>query len=88
MQRNTTRRNRYRAIIAASKPACWICGQPINYQLPHLDPGEFVIDHKVALNAGGNDSLDNIAAAHRSCNRDKSDRNHGRVLRQVPGVEW
>lgn len=73
MTRNTTTRDRHRRTIARHKPDCGICGQPIDYTAPHLDPGEYVVDHIVPLNKGGTDALDNKQAAHRACNRTKSD---------------
>lgn len=75
MTRNTTVRDRHRRIIAKDKPPCGICGQPIDYTLPHLDPRSFVVDHIIPLNPkyGGTDTIDNKQAAHRDCNRAKSD---------------
>ena len=55
-------------------PPCGICGEPIDYTLPHLDPWEFVVDHVVPVIAGGPDTLQNSQAAHRCCNRDKADK--------------
>lgn len=72
--RNTATRDRHRRYIARSKPACHICGGPIDYTLPHLDPGAFVVDHLVPLARGGADEVGNKAAAHRACNRAKWDR--------------
>ena len=74
MSRNTTIRNRHRTTIARDQPPCHICHQPIDYTLPHLDPMSFTVDHLIPLNKGGTDTLDNKAAAHRACNRTKSDR--------------
>lgn len=74
--RNTTLRDRYRRTIAREQPPCHICNGelgPINYEAHHLDPLSFTIDHITPLNHGGQDTIDNIAAAHRACNRDKSD---------------
>jgi 5-methylcytosine-specific restriction endonuclease McrA len=75
--RNTTIRDRHRATIAKGRPPCGICGRAIDYTLPYLDPGEFVVDHIVPRNRGGTDTLDNKQAAHRRCNRAKSDREDG-----------
>ncbi|MFG1794143.1 HNH endonuclease [Nocardia sp. NPDC049149] len=72
-QRNTTTRDRHRNRIRRGQPPCGICGLDIDYTLPHLDPGEFVVDHIIPLAKGGSDSLDNCQAAHRACNRLKSD---------------
>lgn len=71
--RNTTIRDRHRKRIARTKPPCHICNEPIDYTADHLDPNSFVIDHIIPLNKGGTDTPGNVAAAHRSCNRTKSD---------------
>ena len=77
MRRNTTARDRHRAIIAKGQPPCALCGMPISYNLKYPDPWSFVVDHKIALNQGGQDTLDNKQAAHNTCNRAKSDRTDG-----------
>lgn len=72
--RNTTIRDRHRKTIARGKPPCGICGNEIDYNITdHLNPAAFVVDHIVPLNKGGPDTLDNKQAAHRACNRAKSD---------------
>lgn len=74
--RNTTQRNRFRRTIARTKPECHICkGEhgPIDYSAGHLHPLSFTIDHIRPLNKGGLDVIENLAAAHRMCNRTKSD---------------
>lgn len=71
-QRSTTNRNRHRAAIRRLKPACGICRQEIDYTLPHMDPGEYVVDHIIPLAKGGTDDLDNKQAAHRECNSRKA----------------
>lgn len=90
--RNTTQRDRDRATIRKARPPCSICGEPIDYDAPHMDPGEFVVDHIVPINKGGRDVLDNKAPAHRSCNRAKSDKDHAPIVRrsgalQRPGTQ-
>jgi len=72
--RSTTTRDQHRAAIRRTKPPCGICEQPIDYSLPHTDPRSYVVDHIVPLNKGGLDELANKQAAHRDCNRTKSDR--------------
>lgn len=73
-QRSTTQRDRDRQVIRRTKPPCGICGEDIDYSLPYLDPGEFTVDHVIPLSKGGVDDLTNKQAAHRACNRDKSDK--------------
>ena len=72
--RNTTTRDRHRRVIARMKPPCGICGEPIDYSLHYLDPMAYTVDHIIPLAKGGSDELDNKQAAHRDCNRGKSDR--------------
>lgn len=64
-KRDTALAKKFRVIIARTKANCHICGGPIDYQLPPLEPGAFVIDHVVPLHKGGADALSNIRAAHR-----------------------
>lgn len=81
--RNTSQRDRDRATIRRAHPACGICGEPIDYTLPHLDPLAFVVDHVVPIAAGGTDMLGNKQAAHRACNRAKGARlDGGPVIRR------
>lgn len=63
--RKTALRDRMRARVKATRAACALCGEPINYDLPHSDPKSFVIDHIESLHEGGADALSNIQAAHR-----------------------
>ena len=74
MRRNSAVRDKDRATIARSKPPCALCGGAIDYALKYPDPWSFVVDHKIAMNQGGQDTLDNKQAAHNACNRAKSDR--------------
>jgi 5-methylcytosine-specific restriction endonuclease McrA len=70
----TAQRDRDRARIARSKPACHICGDPIDYDLDWLHPMAYVVDHVTPLAKGGLDTLENKAAAHRGCNSKKAAR--------------
>jgi len=72
--RNTTVRDKHRAAIRRTKPPCHICKGEIDYALRTPHPDSFEVDHVVPLNQGGADTLDNKAAAHRRCNRAKSDK--------------
>ena len=81
MRRNTTQRDRDRKIIARSQAPCHICGQPIDYELAWHEPRSFVVDHVVPIARGGADNLNNKRAAHRDCNRAKSDRDHAPIIK-------
>ena len=82
MKRSTAIRDRHRATIARSRPPCHICGEPIDYSLPHWEQESFVVDHLIPLAAGGTDTLDNKAAAHRKCNRDKGARPYAPIIKR------
>jgi 5-methylcytosine-specific restriction endonuclease McrA len=71
--RNTTIRDRHRRIIARDQPPCGLCGEPIDYSLPHTDPMSFVVDHIIPRAKGGPDTLENKQAAHKAHNRAKGD---------------
>jgi len=73
-QRSTTIRDRDRRAIARAKPACGICEGEIDYALPHTHPMSYVVDHVIPIAKGGADELGNKQAAHRTCNRTKSDK--------------
>jgi 5-methylcytosine-specific restriction endonuclease McrA len=79
---NTTIRDRHRTAIARTKPPCGICGEAIDYTLPHLDPMSFVVDHVIPLALGGPDVVSNKQAAHRACNRDKGAKVFADVLKR------
>lgn len=72
--RSETNRRRFRKIIARDQPPCHICGEAILYDAHYLDPLSFTIDHVTPINRLGSDTLDNCRAAHRKCNREKSDK--------------
>lgn len=82
-KRDSALAKRFRATIARSKPNCHICGEPIDYQLPPLDPGAFVIDHVVPLHRGGADALSNIKAAHRRQPRLCNSKKRARIVAPI-----
>lgn len=87
MARNTSRRDRHRAFIAKAQPACHLCGRSIDYELRYDDPMSFVIDHVKPLAKGGSDTIDNIAAAHRSCNSTKRARIISPVIKRSGSLD-
>ncbi len=82
MKRSTAQRDRDRARLRRAGGVCHICGRPIDFALPHLDPMAYVVDHLVALAKGGADTIANKAAAHRSCNGAKAARVYAPVVRR------
>ena len=61
--------------ILATATVCGICGRPIDKSLKYPDPMSATVDHIIPLSKGGHPfALENLQAAHRCCNREKSDR--------------
>lgn len=86
-RRHTTTRDRHREIIRRTGAGCHICGEPIDYTLPYLDPRAYVVDHIVPLSKGGPDTLANKAAAHRECNSKKRSRLVAPIVRRSGSLE-
>ena len=81
-ERNTTQRNKDRWRIRATKAACHICGETIDYELKWPDPMCFVVDHVIPLHKGGADTMANKAAAHNTCNSKKRARLVAPIIRR------
>lgn len=86
-KRSTTVRDRARARLKRSGAACGICGEPIDYELPHTDPRSFVADHIAPLHRGGRDELLNFQAAHRDCNSTKRARIVAPIVRRSRSLD-
>lgn len=84
--RNTTVRDKHRAILRKGQPPCHWCGKPIDYQAKYPAPDSYVVDHVIPLAAGGTDTLDNKVPAHQACNRDKSDKPYPNVIRRSGSI--
>ena len=84
--RSKANAQRFRKHIAKTKANCHICGKPIDYTLPHLDPGAFVVDHVKPLHLGGEDALHNVQAAHRECNSKKRARDYAPIIRRSGAI--
>lgn len=87
VSRDRAKATRYRARIRATRAACHICGEPIDYTLPHLNPKAFVIDHVIPLAKGGADDLTNLKAAHRDCNSTKRARLVAPIVRRSGALD-
>lgn len=85
--RNTSQRDRDRARIKATKAACHICGDPIDYDLPYLHPMAFVVDHVTPLAKGGKDHISNKKAAHSLCNSKKRARLIAPIIRRSGSLD-
>ena len=64
-----------RKIVLATQNVCGICGREIDPSFKYPHPLSATVDHIVPVAKGGHPSaLENLQAAHRCCNRWKSDR--------------
>ena len=71
---NGHRRRKLRAQILAEEDLCHICGELVDKDAPHLDPGEAVIDEIHPVSKGGSPyARDNCRLAHRRCNGRRGD---------------
>lgn len=80
--RNSAQRDRDRASIRATRAACHICGEAIDYTLVWPHPRCFVVDHVIPLKRGGADTRANKAAAHNECNSKKRARLIAPIIRR------
>lgn len=62
---------------------CWLCGQPIDLDLPYTHPMSFTADHLDPLAQGGK-LLGELRPAHRRCN---SSRGKKRTHELIPVVK-
>ena len=70
---NDAQTKRLRATLRRRRDPCHACGGEINYGAHHHDPHAFQMDHLWPVALGGPAYDDgNLAAAHRVCNRKRS----------------
>ena len=64
-----------RQIILQTQNVCGICGREIDPSFKYPHPLSATVDHIIPVSKGGHPSeLSNLQAAHRCCNRWKSDK--------------
>lgn len=69
---NGHRRRQLREWWKAQGLPCALCGQPIDYALPHGNPMAFEVDEIIPVSLGGDPlSRANTQPAHRICNERK-----------------
>lgn len=51
---------------------CHLCGRKVDMRLSGMRPDGPSIDHLIPLSAGGGDTPENVALAHRQCNVDRN----------------
>jgi 5-methylcytosine-specific restriction endonuclease McrA len=60
----------FRRTCAREEAPCWLCGRPINYELPNGHPDSFNVDHAVPVSKRRDLAEDraNFRPSHRDCN--------------------
>lgn len=68
--------NRIAANLRAARGPCFICGQPIDYTLPHDDPDAFTVEHIHPRSSHPHLVNDpgNCVPAHARCNKARGDK--------------
>jgi 5-methylcytosine-specific restriction endonuclease McrA len=66
---NGHRRRRLRTQVLTEEDCCWLCGRPVDKDLPYLDPLAPVLDEIIPISKGGSPyDRDNVRLCHRRCN--------------------
>jgi len=47
---------------------CWICGHPIDMNLPRNHEESATIEHRHSISNGGGNMLENLRLSHKCCN--------------------
>lgn len=81
---------RFREEGRAADAPCWICGQPIDYDLPAGHPFSHTLDHikDVARYPELHDDPANWAHAHHGCNSRRANEDAGNVRINVLPDWW
>lgn len=80
---------RNRAIVLRNNNVCHICGFTIDLDVKAPDPMSASVDHIVAYSNGGDDSVNNLRAAHLGCNQKRYNKDISQVdIRHTGGIEW
>lgn len=61
-------------VFARDEWLCHLCGERIDPECKFPDSGSVSIDHVIPLSLGGDDTLENVKAAHLGCNVGKGNR--------------
>jgi 5-methylcytosine-specific restriction endonuclease McrA len=87
---------RYKALRAAfrnqcedERRPCWLCAQPIDYELPSDDPMSWSLDHRFLVSTHPHLAEDpaNFEASHLDCNKRRSNKGQPLIL-GTPSRNW
>jgi hypothetical protein len=84
-------RTAFRTNCAYNELPCWLCGRPINYDLPREHPEAFNLDHAVPVSQNIDLAEDpaNFRPSHASCNQRRgNDRPHQDIPIGIPSESW
>lgn len=72
-RRYRTLRAEFRRKCRARELPCWLCGKPIDYELPKQHPESFNLDHAipVAQRLDLAEDPHNFRASHKACNESR-----------------
>jgi 5-methylcytosine-specific restriction endonuclease McrA len=70
-------RERRRLTRDPSAAVCWLCGDPIDMDLPHDHDRAFSLDHVVPVGRGGDEARGEARPAHRACISARGDGHRG-----------
>jgi 5-methylcytosine-specific restriction endonuclease McrA len=87
VRRDSAQQEKHRARWRATRAACAICGQPIDYTIAWPDPMSFVVDHIIPIAKGGPHTFDNTQPAHAGCNSTKRARLVAPIIKRSGSLE-
>lgn len=73
-RRHTYLRKKHRSYFKRLELPCAICGDDIDYSLPHTDKMSFALDHVNPIANDGSDGIANKQPTHRKCNASKTNK--------------
>jgi 5-methylcytosine-specific restriction endonuclease McrA len=88
--RRGRRWNRLKANQRAKRLPCWLCGQPINYNLKAPHPDSFSVDHAKpwVTHPALREDPANLRSAHYGCNSSRQDKPAEQVALNNTSEAW
>jgi hypothetical protein len=88
-RRFMSQRKTFRAHCSAEQLPCWLCGKPIDYELPKDHPDSFNLDHAYAVTQRPELAEDtaNFRPSHKACNERRGNR-EPLIDLGIPSEDW